>query len=102
MATPERVLTERLRAAFAAVSGNGADPVVRPSQHADFQANGALPAAKAAGRNPRELAAEVIAAGDSPLTAREADVLAMAARWRRSPVGLPCRPGPSGTTCPPR
>ena len=62
MATPERVLTERLRAAFAEVTGNGADPVVRPSQHADFQANGALPAAKAAGRNPREVAAEVIAA----------------------------------------
>ena len=44
------------------MSGDGADPVVRASQHADFQANGALPAAKAAGRNPRELAAEVIAA----------------------------------------
>ncbi len=62
MANPERVLTERLRAAFAAVAGDGADPVLRPSQHADFQANGALPAAKKAGRNPRELAGEVIAA----------------------------------------
>jgi arginyl-tRNA synthetase len=62
VANPERVLTERLRAAFAAVAGDGADPVLRPSQHADFQANGALPAAKKAGRNPRELAGEVIAA----------------------------------------
>ena len=62
MANPERLLTERLTAAFAAVAGDGADPVLRPSQHADFQANGALPAAKKTGRNPRELAAEVVAA----------------------------------------
>ena len=65
MASPESVLTERLRNAFAAVTGIGPhppDPLVRPSQHADFQANGALPAAKAMGRNPREVASEVIAA----------------------------------------
>ncbi|NED96186.1 arginine--tRNA ligase [Phytoactinopolyspora alkaliphila] len=34
-----------------------ADPVVRPSEHADFQANAALALAKRVGSNPRELAA---------------------------------------------
>ena len=38
-----------------------ADPVVRHSEHADAQANGALPLAKALGRPPREVAEEVVA-----------------------------------------
>ena len=40
----------------------GADPVLRASEHADLQANGALALARTLGRNPRELAAEVAAA----------------------------------------
>ena len=49
-----------------------------------------------------QLAAEAIGAGDSPLTAREADVLALAADG--SPVEEiattpPCRSAPSATTC---
>ena len=40
------------------------DPVVRPSDRADAQANGALPLAKQLGRNPRDVAADVLAAVD--------------------------------------
>lgn len=65
MAAPLDVLTERLRPAFAAVAGrDDVDPVVRPSDRADAQANGALPLAKALGRNPREVAQEVVDAAD--------------------------------------
>jgi arginyl-tRNA synthetase len=38
-----------------------ADAVVRPSDRADYQANGVLALAKQLGRNPRELAAEFVA-----------------------------------------
>ncbi|MHB1973850.1 MAG: arginine--tRNA ligase, partial [Acidimicrobiales bacterium] len=54
-------LEARLRAAFDTIEP-GADPVLRPSEHADFQANGALPLAKRLGRRPRDLAEEVVAA----------------------------------------
>ncbi len=40
-----------------------ADPTVRPSDHADAQVNGALPLAKRLGRNPRELAQEIVDTG---------------------------------------
>jgi arginyl-tRNA synthetase len=53
------LLTDRLAPAFAAVAGEPADPVVRRSQRADFQADGALALAKRLGRNPREIAAEI-------------------------------------------
>ncbi|HET9546453.1 MAG TPA: arginine--tRNA ligase [Desertimonas sp.] len=59
------VLTERLAPAFDGVAGaHGVDPVVRPSDHADAQANGALALAKRLGRNPRDVAADVVAAAD--------------------------------------
>ena len=60
------LLADRLQPAFDAVAGDGAgvDPVVRPSDRADAQANGALPLAKALGRNPRDVAADVVAAAD--------------------------------------
>ena len=45
----------------------GADPVVRRSEHADFQANAALSLAKRAGAKPRDLAAELTGALDSAL-----------------------------------
>ncbi|MFV0308384.1 MAG: arginine--tRNA ligase [Desertimonas sp.] len=61
MASPLEVLTERLRPAFAAVAGHDdIDPVVRPSDRADAQANGVLALAKALGRNPREVAEAVV------------------------------------------
>ena len=65
MADPLDLLTDRLRPAFDAVAGGpGTDPVVRPSDRADAQANGALPLAKSLGRNPREIAQAVVDAAD--------------------------------------
>ncbi|MBW8804828.1 MAG: arginine--tRNA ligase [Catenulisporales bacterium] len=58
-------LADDVRAALTAVLGDaarGADPLIRPSDHADFQANGVLPLAKALKGNPRELATRVAAA----------------------------------------
>ena len=55
------VLLQRLQAAFDTVLP-GADPVLRVSDRADFQANGALPLAKVVGRPPRQVADEVVAA----------------------------------------
>ena len=42
----------------------GADPVLRPSAHADLQSNGALPLAKRLGRQPREVALEIVERAD--------------------------------------
>ena len=64
MADPLLQLEERLAAAFAAVAGRPVDPVVRASDRADAQANGALALAKELGRPPRELAQAVIDAAD--------------------------------------
>jgi arginyl-tRNA synthetase len=61
MPEPSRVLTQRLQAAFDAVRP-GADPVLRASDRADFQANGALPLAKELGLPPRQVAEQVLAA----------------------------------------
>jgi arginyl-tRNA synthetase len=55
------VLLERLQAAFDTVRP-GADPVLRVSDRADYQANGALALAKEVGRPPRQVAEEVVAA----------------------------------------
>src|SRR5215831_9952184 len=62
MADPQEVLAQRVRAALAAAFGAehaGADPVIRPSAFADYQANVALPLAKRLGRAPREVAADI-------------------------------------------
>ncbi|CAN5738189.1 arginine--tRNA ligase [soil metagenome] len=56
------LLSDRLAPAFAAVAGEAVDPVLRPSDRADAQANGALALAKQMGRNPRDVANEVVAA----------------------------------------
>jgi arginyl-tRNA synthetase len=61
MADPLHVLAARLQQAFDTVAGRpGVDPVVRPSDRADAQANGALPLAKALGGNPREIGQAVL------------------------------------------
>jgi arginyl-tRNA synthetase len=60
MTTLETLLRDRLAAAFEAVAGAPADPSVRRSQHADFQADGALALARRMGRKPRDIAAEVV------------------------------------------
>ncbi len=57
------LLDARLAAAFGRL-GPGADPVLRASERADYQANGAMALAKALGRPPREVAAEVVAGLD--------------------------------------
>ena len=63
VAAVRTVLDARLRAAFASLSED-LDPQLRPSDRADFQANGALGLAKRLGRPPAEVAAEVVAAAD--------------------------------------
>ena len=66
MADPLVIVAELLAPAFAAVAGgdDAVDPVVRPSDRADAQANGALALAKQLGRKPRDVADDVVAAAD--------------------------------------
>jgi len=66
MADPLVIVAELLGPAFASVAGTAdvVDPVVRPSDRADAQANGALALAKQLGRAPRDVAADVVAAAD--------------------------------------
>ena len=65
MADPLSLLARRLSPAFAAVAGAEVDPVVRPSEHADAQVNGALALAKSLGKSPRDVVALVLEhAGD--------------------------------------
>jgi arginyl-tRNA synthetase len=62
MPDPQLVLAARVQAALGAAFGqeySGEDPVIRPSQFADFQANVALPLAKRLGRKPRDVASEL-------------------------------------------
>src|SRR5579875_2722576 len=62
MADPQEILAQRVRRALAAAFGPehaDDDPVIRPSQFADYQANVALPLGKQLGRPPREVAAEL-------------------------------------------
>jgi arginyl-tRNA synthetase len=61
MPDPQHVLAARVQAALGAAFGEpDTDPVIRPSQFADFQANVALPLAKKLGRKPRDIAAEIV------------------------------------------
>ncbi|AXK44272.1 arginine--tRNA ligase [Brachybacterium saurashtrense] len=67
MPAPEIALTERFQTAFAAAFGPeyaDADPIIRPSQFADFQCNAAMGLAKRLGRAPREIAAQIVEAVD--------------------------------------
>src|ERR1700689_435279 len=62
MADPQQVLAQRVHDAIVASFGpdyGDADPVIRPSSFADFQANVALPLGKRLGLPPREVAAEL-------------------------------------------
>ena len=63
MFDPLALLISRLQVAFDQVAGkSGFDPIVRPSDHADAQSNGVLPLAKSLGRNPRDVATEIVEA----------------------------------------
>jgi len=53
------ILLARFQAAFDAVVP-GADPVLRPSDRSDYQANGVMAIAKSLGRPPRDVAEEVL------------------------------------------
>lgn len=57
----EKSVADLFAPAFAAVAGAPVDPVVRRSQHADFQVDGALPLARTLSRPPRDIAEDVIA-----------------------------------------
>ncbi|MEU8797183.1 arginine--tRNA ligase [Spirillospora sp. NPDC048819] len=64
MPDPQLVLAARVQAALSAAFGPShadTDPVIRPSQFADLQANVALPLAKKLGRKPRDVAQEIVA-----------------------------------------
>jgi arginyl-tRNA synthetase len=67
-----QLLSQRLARAFAEVAGESVDPAVRRSDHADYQADGALPLAKRLRRPPREIANAVLG------TAELGDVVAKA------------------------
>jgi arginyl-tRNA synthetase len=61
MADPLTIVSDLLRPVFAEIAGrDDVDPVVRPSDRADAQANGALALAKQIGSNPREIAQRVV------------------------------------------
>ncbi len=62
MTDPQQALERLMAAALAAAFGPeyaDADPLIRPSQFADYQANVALPLAKRLGRPPRDIAADL-------------------------------------------
>jgi arginyl-tRNA synthetase len=64
MSDPLAAVSALLTPAFEQVAGHGdVDPVVRPSDRADAQVNGALPLAKSLGCNPREVAQAVVDSG---------------------------------------
>ena len=64
MADPQEVLAERVSTAVVAAFGAshaGVDPLIRPSQFADFQSNVALPLGKSLGMPPRDVAGQIVA-----------------------------------------
>jgi arginyl-tRNA synthetase len=66
MSDPLLTIAEPVRLALAEATGLPAaecDPVVRPSDRADAQVNGALALAKLVGRSPRDIAEAVVASG---------------------------------------
>ncbi len=73
MLDASRVLLERLQPAFDAVRP-GADPVLRVSDRADYQANGAMALGKQVGRPPHQVAEEVVAAASLDDVCSEVEV----------------------------
>ena len=63
VADPLSIVSDLLAPVFSEIAGSSADPVVRPSDRADAQVNGALPLAKQIGTNPREIAQRVVDSG---------------------------------------
>jgi len=64
VANPLSIVSDLLAPVFAEIAGRpDVDPVVRPSDRADAQVNGALPLAKQIGSNPRAVAQQVLDSG---------------------------------------
>jgi arginyl-tRNA synthetase len=64
MTDPQQVLASRVQDALSAAFGSdyaSADPLIRPSQFADYQSNAALPLAKRLKKKPRDVADEIVA-----------------------------------------
>lgn len=59
MTSAYEILLTRLRHAFDAIV-EGADPVLRPSERGDYQANGVMALAKSQGVSPRDMAQRVV------------------------------------------
>jgi len=77
MANPQQVLGARVQNALVAAFGAdyaGADPLIRPSQHADLQSNVALGLAKKVGKAPRDIAADIVAHLDIDDVAEQPEV----------------------------
>ncbi|GIH29716.1 arginine--tRNA ligase [Acrocarpospora phusangensis] len=71
MTDPQLVLAEGVQRALAAAFGQeyaAEDPLIRPSQFADYQANVAMSLARRLGRSPREVAQAIAAHLDIPGT----------------------------------
>lgn len=64
MGSLETDLRDRLRSAFAAVAGDDAEPALRRSKVADYQADGALALSGRLARTPLAIAEEVVATAD--------------------------------------
>src|SRR6201994_3184716 len=67
MANPQELLARRVSDGLAVAFGEAyrdTDPLIRPSQHADFQANVALSLARQLGQPPREVATQLAGALD--------------------------------------
>lgn len=63
MLDPATLLAQRLTDALTSAFGaefSDADPMLRASQHSDFQANVAMPLAKRLGAKPRDVAAQIL------------------------------------------
>ncbi|WP_017603305.1 arginine--tRNA ligase [Nocardiopsis alkaliphila] len=77
MADPQEVLSRRVQSALGAAFGPefaDTDPVIRPSQFADYQANAALALAKRLGRKPREVSAAIMEHLDVSDVCRDVEV----------------------------
>src|SRR5690606_31429349 len=77
MADPQEVLARRVQSTLGAAFGSeyaDADPVIRPSQFADFQANVALALAKQLRRSPRDAATAIVEHLDVADVCREVEI----------------------------
>ncbi|MGI5273154.1 arginine--tRNA ligase [Nonomuraea sp. CA-218870] len=106
MTDPQKVLAERVQQALASAFGAehaDADPLIRPSQFADFQANVAMSLAKRLRRAPREVAEAIRAElSDFPGTVEVSGPgflnITLDDRWIESQVSLVFEDPRSGVT----